>query len=52
MRYLSQKEIVKIAEIQNKLTEELRALIDKYYARYRLRIISEAEFFKLLAIKR
>ena len=52
MRYLSQKELMKLAGVQNKLTDELKTLIDKYHARYRLRIISEAELFALLNLQK
>ncbi len=52
MKYLMQKDLIKLAEAQNKLTDELKTLIDKYHARYRLRIISEAELFALLNLQK
>jgi hypothetical protein len=52
MKYLSQKEITKLAEAQDKKTDDFKGLLDKYYARYRLQIISETELFALLDIKK
>jgi hypothetical protein len=52
MKYLTHKDLIKLAEEQNKLTDEFKVLIDKYHARYRLRIISEKELFTLLNLKK
>ncbi len=51
MKYLTERDLIKLAEKQNKLTDELKTLIAKYHARYRLRIIAEAELFTLLNLK-
>ena len=52
MKYLSQKEIVQIAQKQDKLTDDFRTILEKFYARYQLQIISEAELFSLLNLQK
>jgi hypothetical protein len=52
MRYFTEKEIIKLAESQMQLTEELKILLKKLYPRYRLQILSEKEFFSALNLKK
>lgn len=50
MKYLSQKEVMKMMEKEDKLTQEQKTLFEKQYARYRLQIISKKEFLTLLQL--
>lgn len=52
MRYLSEKQIIKLAEAQKKLSDELKDLLRKYHPRYRLRIITETELLVLLKLQK
>jgi hypothetical protein len=50
MRLITKKELIKLATKQSRLTKEFRVKIEKCFARYQLKIISEIELFQILKI--
>lgn len=51
MRRLTKKEVIKIALTQNKCTKEFLQDLEKYFARYQLRLIEQEELFKTLNLE-
>ena len=52
MRRITKKEVIKIAVAQNKFTNEFKVELEKFYARYQLRLIEKEELFALLNIQK
>ncbi|HSW88274.1 MAG TPA: hypothetical protein VLG12_03875 [Candidatus Saccharimonadales bacterium] len=51
MKRIIKKELIVLATKQNKVTEEFCKNVERYYAQYQLRLLSESELYQLLNIE-